>query len=79
MVCLQSINVTTNWRKTLPIRCYAKAERKKEWNASSIRRILTSEIYIGKYTYNKRKTQKIKGEKPKLVILKTYTIREKED
>ncbi|EJQ03957.1 recombinase family protein [Bacillus paranthracis] len=57
-----------------------KRKEKKEWNASSIRRILTSEIYIGKYTYNKRKTQKIKGEKteagnPK----KTYTIREKED
>ncbi|ADK06920.1 TPA: recombinase family protein [Bacillus anthracis] len=57
-----------------------KRKEKKEWSASSIRRILTSEIYIGKYTYNKRKTQKVKGEKtatgnPK----KTYTIRAEED
>ncbi|PGR82067.1 recombinase family protein [Bacillus thuringiensis] len=57
-----------------------KRKEKKEWSASSIRRILTSQIYIGKYTYNKRKTQKVKGEKtvtgnPK----KTYTIRAEED
>lgn len=57
-----------------------KRKERTEWSATSIRRILTSEIYIGKYTYNKRQTQKIKGAKtetgnPK----KTYTIREKEN
>jgi site-specific DNA recombinase len=35
------------------------------WSASSIGRILTSEIYIGRYFYNRRKTIKIKGEKNK--------------
>ncbi|MGG1639092.1 recombinase family protein [Paenibacillus sp. NRS-1760] len=31
------------------------------WSASSIGRILSSEIYIGKYFYNRRRTKKIKG------------------
>lgn len=33
------------------------------WNASSIRRVLTSEIYIGTYYYNRRKVKKVPGEK----------------
>lgn len=33
------------------------------WNASSIMRILTSEIYIGNYYYNRRETKKKVGEK----------------
>lgn len=40
-----------------------KRGESKNWSASSIRRILTSPIYSGKYTYNKRKTKKIKGER----------------
>lgn len=47
------------------------------WNASSIRRILHSEIYIGKYVYNKRKFKKIKGERTSNGNRKkTYTIRD---
>lgn len=50
------------------------------WSASSIRRILTSEIYIGKYYYNRRATEKVRGQltergNPK----KTYTFRSEED
>jgi site-specific DNA recombinase len=40
-----------------------KRGESKNWSASSIRRILTSEIYIGKYSYNQRQSKKIKGEK----------------
>jgi site-specific DNA recombinase len=60
----------------------AKPKRKESlnWNAASIQRILKNEVYIGKYYYNRRKTQKIKGEKtangnPR----KEYTYRDKED
>lgn len=54
-----------------------KRKESRNWSASSIRRVLTSPIYIGKYYYNKRKTKKVKGEKtlegnPR----KTYTIRD---
>jgi site-specific DNA recombinase len=57
-----------------------KRKESRNWSASSIRRILTSEVYIGKYYYNRRKTNKVKGEKtaagnPK----KTYEIREEEE
>lgn len=57
-----------------------KRKESKYWNATSISRILTSEIYIGNYYYNRRKTKKIRGEvtksgNPK----KTYDIRDKED
>lgn len=50
------------------------------WGASSIGRILSSEIYIGKYYYNRRQTKKIKGERtqngaPK----KTYKIRDRSE
>lgn len=57
-----------------------KRRESKNWGASSIRRILTSPIYIGKYIYNRRKTQKVKGQKtasgaPK----KTYDLRPEDD
>lgn len=57
-----------------------KRGESSNWSASSIKRILTSEIYIGKYYYNRRATKKVKGKmteggNPK----KTYTIRPKED
>jgi site-specific DNA recombinase len=60
----------------------AKPKRKESsnWSAASIQRILKSEVYIGKYYYNRRKTQKIKGKKtvngnPK----REYSFRDKED
>lgn len=40
-----------------------KRGESKNWSASSIRRVLTSEIYIGKYYYNRRKSMKVRGEK----------------
>ncbi|ERI07175.1 recombinase family protein [Aneurinibacillus aneurinilyticus] len=50
------------------------------WSASSIRRILTSEIYIGKYYYNRRKTKKVKGEKTESgYAKKTYDFRNESD
>lgn len=50
------------------------------WGASSIHRIIESEIYIGKYVYNKRKTKKIKGERTKNGNRKkTYTIRDESE
>jgi site-specific DNA recombinase len=57
-----------------------KRKESRNWSASSIRRILTSEVYIGKYYYNRRKTKKVRGErtetgKPK----KTYEYREESD
>lgn len=59
-----------------------KPKRKESnyWSATSIRRILTSEIYIGKYYYNRRKTKKIRGEmtkggNPK----KSYVYRDEKD
>ncbi|MBA4601535.1 recombinase family protein [Thermoactinomyces mirandus] len=39
--------------------------RGKSWHQSSINRILTNEIYIGIYRYNRRKVKKVKGEKTK--------------
>jgi site-specific DNA recombinase len=50
-----------------------KRSESKNWSASSIGRILTSEIYIGNYYYNRRKTEKVKGKmtksgKPKKTI-----------
>lgn len=51
-----------------------KRKESMNFGASSIRRILTSEIYIGRYIYNKRKTQKKKGEKTASGKPKRYTI-----
>jgi site-specific DNA recombinase len=57
-----------------------KRKESKNWSASSIQNILSNEVYIGKYYYNRRKTNKIKGQKttngnPK----REYTLRDKED
>lgn len=65
-------------------RLYGKVKPKRaessNWGASSLSRILTSEIYIGKYYYNRRETKKVRGKltaggKPK----KTYSFRDKEE
>ncbi|WP_244863142.1 recombinase family protein [Paenibacillus cisolokensis] len=42
-----------------------KRGESRNWSASSIRRVLTSEVYIGKFYYNRRETRKIRGEKTK--------------
>ncbi|HHW40750.1 MAG TPA: recombinase family protein [Syntrophomonadaceae bacterium] len=49
--------------KLCALGCYPKRGENKYWNASSIRRILTSEIYVGRYYYNRRRFHKLKGEK----------------
>lgn len=49
--------------KLCELGCYPKRGESKYWSASSIRRILTSEIYVGRYYYNRRKFTKIRGEK----------------
>ncbi|MGJ9384902.1 recombinase family protein [Salipaludibacillus sp. CF4.18] len=57
-----------------------KRAESSNWSASSISRILTSKIYIGKYYYNRRATKKVKGAitaggNPK----KTYEFRPEEE
>ncbi|MBB3108167.1 site-specific DNA recombinase [Paenibacillus phyllosphaerae] len=42
-----------------------KRGESKNWGASSILRILKSEIYLGKYFYNRRRYKKVKGVKTK--------------
>lgn len=57
-----------------------KRGESRNWGASSIRRILTSEVYVGKYYYNRRETKKVRGEKTKNGNpKKTYEIRDKID
>ena len=57
-----------------------KKGESKNWSASTIGKILKSEIYIGKYYYNRRSTKKVKGEKTKGGnIKKIYTIRDKSE
>jgi site-specific DNA recombinase len=60
----------------------AKPKRKESsnWSAASIQKILINEVYIGKYYYNRRKTQKIKGQKTSSGNAKReYSYRDKED
>lgn len=57
-----------------------KRGESKNWHASSINRILSSEVYIGNYYYNRRKTSKKRGEKtqsgnPRI----TYSIRDESE
>lgn len=57
-----------------------KRGESKNWSASSILRIISSEIYVGKYYYNRRKTKKVKGQttlsgNPK----KTYQVRDEDE
>lgn len=47
------------------------------WGGSSISRMLSSEIYIGKYYYNRRKVKKLKGQKSKFGNPKKHTQYEK--
>lgn len=50
------------------------------WGGSSIGRILSSEIYIGKYYYNRRKVKKIKGQRTQTgAPKKTYSVRDRSD
>jgi site-specific DNA recombinase len=57
-----------------------KRGESRNWSASSLRRILTSEVYIGKYYYNRRETRKVRGEKTKNGNpKKTYDIRDEKD
>lgn len=57
-----------------------KRSESKNFGASSIRRILSSEIYIGNYVYNKRETKKVWGERTSSgKQKKTYTIRDEQD
>ncbi|WP_397541198.1 recombinase family protein [Rossellomorea aquimaris] len=57
-----------------------KRAESKNFGATSIRRILTSEIYLGKYVYNKRETKKVWGERTSSgKQKKTYTIRDEAD
>ncbi|CAN7345483.1 recombinase family protein [Paenibacillus sp. LjRoot153] len=57
-----------------------KRKESEHWGASSIVRILNSEVYIGKYYYNRRKFKKVKGEKTKGgAPKKTYEFRDKSD
>jgi site-specific DNA recombinase len=57
-----------------------KRGESRNWGASSILRILSSEVYIGKYYYNRRKFKKVKGGRtkggnPK----KTFDFRDEKD
>src|SRR5690606_18129182 len=57
-----------------------KRKESSNWSASSIQNILKNETYIGKFYYNRRKTEKVKGEKtasgkPKRI----YEYRDKEE
>ncbi|WP_339289780.1 recombinase family protein [Paenibacillus sp. FSL E2-0201] len=57
-----------------------KRGESKNWGASSIGRILTSEIYIGNYYYNRRKSNKIKGQVTESGRQKrTINIRDREE
>lgn len=49
--------------KLYELNAIPKRKESRNWSASSIRRILTSQIYIGKYYYNQRKTKKVTGQK----------------
>lgn len=57
-----------------------KRKESKNWHQSSINRILTNEVYIGIYRYNRRKSKKIKGEKTKNGNPKrTYELRDESE
>ncbi|WP_433743307.1 recombinase family protein [Falsibacillus pallidus] len=57
-----------------------KRAESKNFGATSIRRILSSEIYLGKYVYNKRETKKVWGERTSSgKQKKTYSIRDEAD
>jgi site-specific DNA recombinase len=60
--------------------CYPKRGESEYWNITSIRRVLTSEIYVGHYYYNRRSCKKVRGEKTKSGKTKrTYEFRDPKD
>ncbi|WP_053374989.1 recombinase family protein [Paenibacillus sp. FJAT-27812] len=57
-----------------------KRAESKNWGASSILRILTSEIYKGIYYYNRRNWNKIKGQRTKSgASKKAYSLRDEKE
>lgn len=57
-----------------------KRAESRNWSASSLGRILSNEVYIGNYYYNRRHTKKLKGQKTKAgKPKKTYSIRDKSE
>ncbi|MCS1350376.1 recombinase family protein [Mechercharimyces sp. CAU 1602] len=57
----------------------AKPRRGKQWNASSIGRILNSETYAGTFYYNRRETKKVKGKTKSGYVRKAISMRDKDD
>ncbi|MBP1156469.1 recombinase family protein [Paenibacillus sp. PvR098] len=75
-------NLTTREIGERLIKCGVMPKRgeSKNWSASSIGRILSSEIYIGNYYYNRRQSKKVKGQTTKSGNPKrTLSLREEED
>lgn len=57
-----------------------KRKESNYWNQTSIDRILSSEVYVGIYWYNRRESKKINGQKTKNGNQKkTYTFRDKSE
>jgi len=57
-----------------------KRAESKNWSASSIGRILSSEIYIGNYYYNRRRSKKVKGQITKMGNPKrTISLRDEDE
>ncbi|GGG07277.1 resolvase-like protein [Paenibacillus albidus] len=66
--------------KLFEIGALPKRSTNGNWGASSIGRILSSEIYIGRYYYNRRKVKKLKGQRTRTgAPKKTYTVRERNE
>ena len=66
--------------KLYQLGAYPKRKERQHWNASSISRVLASEIYTGKYYYNRREGKKVRGEKTKSGNAKiTRSMRDEED
>ncbi|WP_442603631.1 recombinase family protein [Paenibacillus sp. KN14-4R] len=66
--------------KLIDLGATPKRAESKNWSASSIQKILKSDVYIGRFYYNRRKTQKIKGERTKKgAPKKTYGYRDEKD
>lgn len=66
--------------KLFTMGAFPKRSSSGNWGASSIGRMLSSEIYVGRYYYNRRKVKKLKGQRtrtgrPK----KTYTVRDRSE
>jgi site-specific DNA recombinase len=58
----------------------ARPKRSNTWNQTSISRILSSEIYIGRYYYNRRQRKRVQGEKTATGNKKfIYSIRDQAD